>query len=56
MVVSSVSLVRCGRELPWYQFPLYCFLLSGWILVALSFGAHKSPLLAFRLPRFLTRL
>ncbi|URE40663.1 hypothetical protein MUK42_03694 [Musa troglodytarum] len=55
MVVSSVGLVRCGRELPWYQFLLYCFLLSGCTLVALSFGAHKSPLLAFRLPPFLTR-
>ncbi|CAL9130242.1 unnamed protein product [Musa textilis] len=42
MVVSSVGLVRCGRELPWYQFLLYCFLLSGWILVALSVGAHNA--------------
>ncbi|URE26522.1 hypothetical protein MUK42_37554 [Musa troglodytarum] len=27
---------------PWYQFLLYCFLLSGWILVALSVGAHNA--------------
>ncbi|URE29476.1 hypothetical protein MUK42_37321 [Musa troglodytarum] len=45
MVVSSVGLVRCGRS-SWYQFLLYCFLLSGCTLVALSFGAHKSS------PRF----
>ena len=45
MVVSSVGLLHCRRELPWYhQFLLYCFLLSGWILVALSVGVHNSPL------------